>query len=240
MRRRLQVILSHAGIASRRKAAQIIEDGRIRVNGIVVREKGFQFDPDEVKIELDGKILQLEKKVYYVLNKPKGFITTVKDERDRKTVLDLIPRPKARIYPVGRLDKDTEGVLLLTNDGTLAHRLTHPRFGVEKIYMVQIKGQASIKDVKALEKGVYLDGHKTGRCKIGIVQCDRQKMLLKINMHEGRKRQIRRMIDRIGCKVIKLKRVSYCPITAKGLAVGGYRALSAKEIESLGKSCLIG
>ena len=233
MKKRLQVILAHAGIASRRKAVEIITQGRVRVNGIVVREKGFQSDLEKDRIEIDGRPIGFEKKAYIILNKPKGVITTASDEKGRKTVLDLVPRIKLRIYPVGRLDKDTEGVLLLTNDGDLAHRLTHPRFGAKKIYNVEVKGEIRPSDIKRLEKGIYLDGKKTAPCKIYLLKQTEKKVFLKIELHEGKKRQIRRIIEKVDCSVVRLQRIDYAGLTLKNLPLGTYRYLSDSEVNTL-------
>ena len=239
MNKRLQIILSHGGIASRRKAAEIIETGRVMVNGVTVRERGFQVDPDKDTVEIDGKRIHTEKNVYYVLNKPKGFITTASDEKGRRTVLDLVTRVRFRVYPVGRLDKETEGVLLLTNDGDLAHRLTHQKFGVKKVYTVEIKGDVMDSDLRRLERGVYMDGKKTSRCKIEVLDRTHDKLVLRIELHEGRKRQIRRMMDQLGAKVKRLRRISYGDITAKGLEIGQYRPLAKKEVASLLGMCFL-
>lgn len=239
MRRRLQVILAHAGIASRRKAAEIIQAGRVRINGIVVREKGVQFDPEEVRIEIDGRPVQSEKKVYYLLNKPKGIITTSSDEKGRRTVLDLVPETRFRIYPVGRLDKDTEGALILTNDGNIAHRLTHPRFGVKKVYTADVKRPIKKGGLARLEKGIYLDKKKTAPCKISIIKKRPNKIFLSIELHEGRKRQIRRMMEMIGASVLKLRRVSYAGIDVRNLPIGKCRMLKANEVKLLKESCLL-
>lgn len=226
--------MAHCGIASRRKAAGLLLGGRVRVNGAIIREKGFRVDTENDRIELDGRPIDTEKKVYYLLNKPKGIITTACDEKGRVTVLDLIPESQhKRIYPVGRLDKDTEGLLLLTNDGALAHRLTHPRFGAEKKYMVYIKSKIDPERVRKLEKGVYIEGGKTAPCKATIIDDKRGKTCLEIALHEGKKRQIRRMIEKIGGKVGRLDRVGYAGLTTRGLKRGAYRHLTKAEISRL-------
>ncbi|MDD5438566.1 MAG: pseudouridine synthase [Candidatus Omnitrophica bacterium] len=239
MLKRLQVILAHAGIASRRNAAVIIAAGRVRVNGVPVTEKGIQCDRDKDTIEVDGRRLRDEIKVYYVINKPRGFVTTVSDERGRKTVLDLIPRTRFRIYPVGRLDRDTEGVLILTNDGELAHKLSHPRFGVEKIYVAEVKGIASHEAITRLERGVFMDGSRTRRCKITVMERRKDKMYVKVILREGKKRQIRRMMEMIGCHVIRLRRTSDAGITSEGLSAGKFRQLDKNEIRHLRELCLV-
>jgi len=239
MKRRLQVILSHGGISSRRKSVEIIEEGRVRVNGVVVREKGYPVDLYEDIVEIDGKPIAKEKNVYFILNKPKGVITTVSDEKGRKTVLNLLPKQKSRIFPVGRLDKDTEGVLLLTNDGELSYRLTHPRFGVEKVYVVEVKPVLRAADITRLEKGIFLDGKKTAPCKIRVLKKGRHQVILRVELHEGRKRQIRRMIGKMSGNVIRLCRISYAGIGMREMTSGAYRLLRPDEIEGLKKRCLM-
>ncbi|MCK4463645.1 MAG: rRNA pseudouridine synthase, partial [Candidatus Omnitrophica bacterium] len=226
MKKRLQVVLAQCGVCSRRKAEDFIEKGRVRVNGNVTRAKGFRVDTDKDRIEIDGRLLKEPPKTYFVLNKPKGIVTTASDEKNRITVLDLIKEKKLRIYPVGRLDKDTEGVILLTNDGDLAYRLTHPKFGVKKLYIAQIKGSLSGYVIKKLEKGVYLDGKRTSICRITSLKHTLHDTVLKIHLHEGRKRQIRRMIKKVGGKVIRLRRIEYAGINAMDLPIGRYRHLT--------------
>jgi len=235
LKKRLQVILAHAGIASRRKAEALIESGRVTINGKIIREKGQKADPSLEEIRLDGKRIGVEKKVYYILNKPKGVVTTVSDEKGRKTVLDLVGKRNQRIYPVGRLDKDSEGILLLTNDGQIAYRLTHPKFGVKKVYVVEVKGSLMDSDIKKLAIGVYLDGRKTAPCEIRILRKTKETELLKIVLHEGRKRKVRRMVERIGGKVKSLRRTEYAGIRLSGLSSGEHRKLRFDEVSELKK-----
>jgi len=236
VKKRLQVVLAHAGVTSRRKARAIIEAGRVTVNGQIVREKGLNVDPELEEIRLDGKALSARKKVYYLLNKPKGVITTVSDDLGRGTVLDLIKTAKDRIYPVGRLDKETEGILLLTNDGEMAYKLTHPKFGVKKVYIAEIKGRLKEDDLKKMEQGIYIDGKKTSPCSISMLRNIAGKAVLRITLHEGRKRQVRRMVESMGSKVTDLKRVEYAGIRLADLSPGMYRKLSSGEIAKL-KRC---
>jgi len=233
LKKRLQVILAHAGVSSRRKAREFIESGRVRINGLVVREKGFGVDTDIDKIELDGRPLGTEKKVYYILNKPKGVITTSSDEKGRKTVIDLINSQKLRIYPVGRLDKDTEGVLLLTNDGDLAYKLMHPKFEIKKIYIAEIKGEIRKTDLEKMEKGIRIDGEKLAPCQARILEQKGDRTVVRIRMHEGRKREIRKMFEEIGSEVVNLRRIEYAGLNTKGLGPGEYRHLTTKEILEL-------
>ncbi len=233
MNKRLQVVLAQCGVCSRRKAEDFIEKGRVRVNGNVTRAKGFRVDTDKDRIEIDGRLLKEPLKEYFVLNKPKGVVTTVSDEKNRITVLDLINERKLRIYPVGRLDRDTEGVILLTNDGDLAYGLTHPKFGVRKIYIAQLEGSLSGSAIKKLESGVYMDGKRTSACKITSLKSTLHNTVLKIQLHEGRKRQIRRMIKKVGGRVTRLRRIEYAGINALDLPIGRYRRLTKKEISRL-------
>jgi len=237
MKIRLQVVLSRGGVASRRRAAEIIEAGRVAVNGSVVTERGFPADPEKDRITVDGKSVGKETKAYFVLNKPRNVVTTMSDERGRRSVKDLVPISGLRVYPVGRLDKDTEGVLLLTNDGMLANRLTHPSYNVRKLYTAEVKGEIPPGDLKRLEKGVMMDGKMTAPCRIQTLKKSRGTVVLRLELHEGRKRQIRRMIGMMGGTVKKLKRISYAGITARGLVAGSVRPLTAEEIKHLKKIC---
>lgn len=239
MKQRLQVFLSHAGIASRRKSAEIIERGKVWVNGVCIRERGFSVDPEKDRVEINGKPIKSEKKVYFILNKPKGYVTSLNDEHGRKTVMELVPKMGSRIYPIGRLDKDTEGVLILTNDGELAHKLMHPSYEVNKVYTAEVLGELTLDNIKRLERGVFIEGIKTAPCKINVVFSDREKTVIRIEIHEGRKRQIRRMLKRVGCTVTTLVRNSYAGITAKHLPLGAFRNLSQHEINLLKSSCEI-
>jgi len=233
MLKRLQVILSHSGVSSRRSAVEIIESGRVTVNGTVVRERGFSVDTRKDKVALDGRRLKLESKLYYLLNKPSGCVTTLSDEKGRRTVMDYMGNLSGRIYPIGRLDRDTEGVLLLTNDGELANRLSHPRYGVKKVYIAELENPLEQDDIDKLEKGVYLKGIKTSPCKVHVIKKSTGAMTIKLELHEGRKRQVKLMIAKVGSRVKKLKRISYAGIHAEGLALGHSRALTADEIKML-------
>ena len=233
MKKRLQVVLSHAGVASRRKAAEIIEKGLVVVNNKVVFEKGATIDPDKDIVEVNGRTLRLERKVYYILNKPKGCVTTVSDEKGRQTVLDYIPKMRLRIYPVGRLDRETEGLLVLTNDGDLANKLMHPSSGIAKVYQAEVKKPFKMSQQKTLERGVFLDRKKTIPCKITLTETKHNSVMLKVQLHEGKKRQIRRMMEKVGCYVIALKRIAYAGLTLKGLSSGQSRELKSLEIKKL-------
>ena len=231
---RLQVAISHAGVASRRKAAMLIEAGFVEVNDKIVREKGLAVDPERDRIKVEGRYLKREaRKVYLLINKPKGVITTAADEKGRKTVLHLLPRIVERLYPVGRLDKDTTGLLLLTNDGELAYRITHPSFEIEKIYHVEVKGCTSPQTLEKLRKGIFVDGKRTLPTSITVLKQDKRKTILTIKLHEGRKRQVRRMFEVQGHPVAKLKRVSIGNLKLGELGPGCYRGITRGELKEL-------
>ncbi|NQT06497.1 MAG: rRNA pseudouridine synthase [Candidatus Omnitrophica bacterium] len=234
---RLQVVLAHAGIASRRRSAEIIKERRVRVNGKVVTEPGFNVDSAKDNIICSGRIVTIRKRhVYMILNKPKGVVTTASDERGRRTVLDLLPKMDERIYPVGRLDKDTTGLLILTDDGQLANRLTHPRYEIERVYVATIKGQLKDEDRTKLMKGIYLNGRRTFPCNIHFLQKGIKKTIVKIILREGRKRQIRDMFEKAGYPVLQLERVAFGPLRLHGLKRGDYRPLDKRNMAELKRS----
>ncbi len=232
---RLQKVLADAGIASRRKCEELIRQGRVRVNGRVIQEMGFCLDPEKDVVEFDGrKLPSKRRKVYYILYKPAGYLTTVRDQRGRRTVMELLAGVKERIYPVGRLDLDTEGLLLLTNDGQLANGLMHPRSGVDKVYQVTVKGIPCEDDLKKLREGILLEDGWTSPAGAEIKsRTGEDSAVLLITLHEGRKRQIKRMCAAIGHPVIHLKRVALGFLTLDGLEKGQYRSLSPGEVEQL-------
>ena len=234
---RLQKVMAQCGIASRRKCEEIITAGRVKVNGVVINTLGTKVSKKDV-IEVDGKELLKQELVYYVLNKPTGYLTTVSDELGRRTVMDLLEKQtieQERIYPVGRLDYDTSGVLLLTNDGTLSYKLTRSEKEVEKIYQARLDGIITQEAVERLLKGVLIDGKMTKKSKVEVVSFDRKNKstLIKIAITEGRNRQVRKMCETVGFPVKKLKRISFGGITLDGLAVGEYRKLKPHEIKKL-------
>lgn len=234
MEKRLETILAHAGVASRRKAAILIESGRVTVDGEVVREKGARFEPSEHQISVnDTPIVQEEKKYYFVFNKPADVITTVEDTHGRKKVSDFFKNVKARLYPVGRLDKNTTGLLLVTNDGRLAHGLSHPSSEVKKVYHVTMRPDPDKEDIVKLSTGIIIEGKRTAPCKIEFLGKTRDVALYSITLHEGRKRQIRNMIEAVGSKVLTLKRVRYGNITLGNLKEGESRALTPEEIKKI-------
>ena len=234
---RLQKVIAHAGVASRRKAEQLILEGKVTVNDKVVRELGVKVTGKE-KIEVEGIPLQREKKVYYVLHKPRGFVSTVSDEKNRRTVVDFFQdKVSERVYPVGRLDYDTAGVLLMTNDGDFANMIMHPRSHLEKIYEVTIKGLIKGEDLHHLEKGVYLEGKKTMPCKIKVTYKDMEHKttVLKIKLYEGKNRQVKKMFESVGHPVKRLHRISVGCVNLKGLRPGEYRRLKPQEVKDLKK-----
>ena len=232
---RLQVVLARFGIASRRGVVTLIEDGKVEVNGKVVLEKGFRVDAAKDSIRIEGEQLSSGplKKVYYVFNKPKGVMTTLQDPHAESTVADFFKDVSERVFPVGRLDRDTTGLLILTNDGELAFRLTHPKFGVPKRYHALVTGSVTDAEVKKLEKGVELEEGMTAPCKIQIDGKDRRHTELFVILHEGKKRQIRRIFELVGHRVVELERVNYGPLELGNLDTGEKRPLSAKEVRIL-------
>jgi len=232
---RLNKFLASAGVASRRKCDELITAGKIKVNGNVTTTLGLQVDDVKDEVEFEGTVVYpVEKKIYIVINKPVGFVSTVKDEHDRKTVIDLIPISE-RIFPVGRLDYDTSGVIILTNDGPLSHRLAHPSYEIEKIYYVLLDKVVSPKDFYNIEHGIMLDNKKTHPCKVSQIRVYDNCSLLSISIHEGRNRQIRRMFESLDYEVQELDRVQFANINLTGLKRGEWRYLTKKEITELKK-----
>ena len=225
---RLQKVLAQAGLGSRRVAEDLIDRGRVRVNG----ERavlGRRVDPESDVIEVDGAQIGVKAGlVHYLLNKPVGVVTTVSDPQGRPTVVDLVPSD-TRVFPVGRLDADTEGLLILTNDGDLTHRLTHPSFGVEKDYLVMVEGSPSRGALRTLREGVELDDGLTSPAKVSQVGDS----LIRITIHEGRNRQVRRMCESVGHPVLRLVRTRIGPLAERGLAPGEWRELTQDEVRAL-------
>ena len=230
---RLQEVIAESGYASRRKAEELIKMGKVYVNGVKVTEMGFKVSGNDL-IDINGKPLKKEDKEYYLLNKPRGVVTTTSDDKNRKTVTDLIETSK-RIYPIGRLDYDTTGVLLLTNDGELTNILNHPSSEVSKVYVAKIDGIVEPYRVKKLEQGVMVDGVKTSRTKIRIKKLDKKNdaSYIEITIHEGKNHQVKKMFEAIGYKVVKLKRERYAFLDVNSLKSGEYRKLTTKEVKSL-------
>ncbi|MCM1043449.1 MAG: rRNA pseudouridine synthase [Corallococcus sp.] len=230
---RLNKYLADCGVASRRACDKLIADGKVKVNGNTVTEMGVSIEPEKDKVTVNEKRVALKKKNYYILlHKPKGYVTTVSDDLGRKTVMDLIDI-KTRLYPVGRLDYDTEGAIILTNDGNLANKLTHPKHNVDKTYIARISGKLSANDIRVLQEGIVLDDKKTAPAKVDVLTFDEHYSRVRIVIHEGRNRQVKRMFEYIGKDVKFLKRISIGDIYLGGLGRGKYRFLSDKEIEYL-------
>ncbi len=231
---RLNKFLSQAGVASRREADRMIVQGRIKVNGKIVDQLGYKIDGEKHRVEVDGRRIRREEGyVYLMLNKPRGFLVTLKDPFQRPTILQLLPSLKKRVFPVGRLDYDSEGLLVLTNDGELASRLAHPRYEVSKTYLVKVKGEPEPSTLAKLEKGIYLDGKKTASAKITQLVPSQRKTLLQVEVHEGRKREIRRLFQAVDLPVVELKRIAFASLSLGKLKKGQWRFLTPKEIEKL-------
>lgn len=231
---RIAKYMASTGVASRRKSEELIFAGRVQVNGQVVREPGTQIDPDTDRVLVDGRpTAPPEKKVYIMFNKPVGCVSTCQDDRGRKTVLDYIHGVEERIYPIGRLDFTTEGLLLLTNDGDLAMKLTHPRNEVGKRYYVVVNRSLTSADSKQLERGVFIEGGKTAPAQIKIIKNVPERTELTMIIHEGRNRQVRRMFEAIGKEVVFLKRISIGDLNLGTLKKGEFRFLEPEEIEYL-------
>ena len=234
---RLQKIIANSGYCSRRKAEQLITEGLVKVNGIVIKDLGTKASYSDT-ITINGSTLKLEEKEYILLYKPRGVVSSAKDEKGRKTVVDIV-ESKNRLYPVGRLDYDTSGIILLTNDGVLTNLLTHPKHEVEKVYLVKIDELVIPTKVKSLAKGVIIDGQKTSNAKVKIKKLDRKKKtsLIELTIHEGKNHQIKKMFESLGYKVTKLRREKYANIDLKGLLPGEYRPLTVKEVKILYSLC---
>jgi pseudouridine synthase len=236
---RLQKVIAQAGVASRRKAEILITAGRVRVNGHTVTTLGTTVDPTTDVVVVDGRPLRLQEPSRYILlHKPRGYVTTCQDEQGRPTVFDLLKRQPARLFPVGRLDMNSEGVLLLTNDGRLAHRLLHPRYGVPRTYLVHVSGMVTEQDLEHLRRGVSLDDGKTLPAQVQIARRADKSCWLRMTLHEGRSRQIHRMLERCGGYSVKrLQRIAMGPLTLLGLPPGQCRDLEPFEITRLYRAC---
>jgi 23S rRNA pseudouridine2605 synthase len=232
---RLQKVLAHAGVASRRHCEELIVQGRVQVNGKVVRELGVKVDPQKDLILVDGRPIRQEEHVYLLLHKPTGVITSVHDPQGRRVVTDLLKGVKQRVYPVGRLDYNTSGLLLLTNDGELANRLIHPSYEIDKVYRAWVKGVPTAEKVKRLATGILLEDGMTApaRAKLLTVSPAKDRALLELTIHEGRNRQVRRMCEAIGHPVLSLERIRFGFLTLEGLEPGRYRRLTTEEVERL-------
>jgi len=236
---RLQKILSQAGIASRRASEQLMLDGRVTVNGTTIRELGTKADASRDDIRVDGRRVKIVTgHRYLLLNKPRGYVTTRADEKHRPTVIDLLRGVSEYVYPVGRLDYESEGLLLLTNDGDLAARLTHPRHGVPRVYEARVLGVPDVRDLARLSRGLVIDGRRTEAADITLLPHarDAKEATLVVTIREGRNRQVRRMCEAVGHPVTHLKRVAIGPIRDSTLKIGRWRELRPQEVERLRKA----
>lgn len=231
---RLQKVIAQSGVASRRKAEELIRQGQVEVNDKIVTEMGVKVNKGD-KIAVSGVPLSQEENVYFMLYKPRGVISAVSDDKGRKVVTDFLPGVAERIYPVGRLDYDTTGLLLLTNDGDFANLLTHPKHEVNKTYIAKVKGVPFPQDLKPLTKGIKIDGWQTAPAQFRIISTDnvKQTAIVELVIHEGRNHQVKKMLEAVGFPVTKLKRELYGDLDLVGLKPGQYRALTRKEIRSL-------
>ncbi|HYK74899.1 MAG TPA: pseudouridine synthase [Pseudoneobacillus sp.] len=231
---RLQKVIAHAGVTSRRKAEEWIKEGRVKVNGKVVTELGIKVSTND-RVEVNEIPIQREVPVYFLFYKPRGVISSVKDDKGRKVVTDFFPFLEQRIYPVGRLDYDTSGLLLLTNDGEFANLIIHPRHAIDKTYVAKIKGIPTREQLRKLEKGIKLEDGLTAPAKTKMLAVDKQKQtsIVEITIHEGRNRQVRRMFAAIGHEVMKLKREKFGFLTLQGLSTGDIRELTPHEVKQL-------
>ena len=231
---RIQKVIAQSGYCSRRKAEDFIKKGLVSVNGNIIREMGYKVNNDDY-IEVEGNsIINKESKVYYLLNKPRGVITSTSDDKNRKTVIDLIDDLR-RIYPVGRLDYDTTGLIILTNDGVLANLLMHPKNKIDKVYIAKIEGIITKVDIQKLEKGIVIGGFKTSKSKAKIIRIDKKNntSIVELTIHEGKNHQVKNMFKALNYNVLKLKREKIAFLTLDGLNSGEYRTLSIKEVKKL-------
>ena len=234
MEERLQKYMARCGVASRRKCEEIILTGKVKVNGIVINELGTKVTLDDI-VEYEGKrILPEENKVYIMLNKPEGVITSVKDEKGRKTILDIV-KVEERVYPIGRLDYETSGLLLLTNDGDLTYKLTHPKHEVDKTYVARVKGKLTKEEIERFKTGLKIEDYTTAPAKLKVIKYDEQRdsSLLEIKIHEGKNRQVRKMCKAINHPVLRLRRSAMGKIKIGDCEIGKYRYLTEDEIKYL-------
>lgn len=231
---RINKFIAHAGVASRRKAEELIRQGLVTLNGQVVKELATTVKSGD-QVEVEGVPIYNEEKVYYLLHKPKGVISSVSDDKGRKTVVDLLPQVKERIYPVGRLDWDTSGVLLLTNDGDFTDEMIHPRNEIDKVYVARIKGIANKDNLRPLTQGVLVDGKKTKPAVYEILKVDvaKERSVVQLTIHEGRNHQVKKMFEAIGMPVDKLSRTKFGNLDLTGLRPGEARRLNKKDISRL-------
>lgn len=227
---RINKFLASCGVAGRRACDRLVEEGRVKINGKICK-LGDEVDENADAVTVDGvRVMSKAKHEYYLMNKPKGCVCTVKDDRGRKTVMDLLPEGIGRVYPIGRLDYDTEGMLLLTDDGDLAFRLTHPKNEIPKTYLVRVEGTVTELELNKLRAGVVLDGKRTNKCNIHLIETDKKYTKLHVTITEGRNRQVRRMFETIGKNVDFLKRIKIGEMGLGALERGKVRKLTAEEV----------
>ncbi|WP_203648380.1 pseudouridine synthase [Secundilactobacillus yichangensis] len=232
---RLQKVMAHAGVASRRSSEKLITSGHVKVNGETVTELGVKVSKHD-HITVDEMPIQTEMPIYILMNKPRQVVSTVSDDKHRKTVIDLLDDEiKERVYPVGRLDYDTTGLILLTNDGELANQLTHPKYEVDKTYVAKVEGIPTNEELKHLRKGVNIDGKHTSPAKSKLLSSDdgRKTAIVSLTIHEGKNHQVKKMLQAIGHPVMKLKRETYAFLTLKGVLPGEFRELNPEEVKEL-------
>lgn len=231
---RLNKFLSEAGVASRRSADRMILEGRVAVNGVIVDELGAKLDPGRDTVKVDGRSVRIgDRAVYIMLHKPPGYLVTLSDPFKRPTVRDLIPAGLGRLFPVGRLDAASEGLLLLTNDGELAYRLSHPSYEVRKTYLVKVRGEPTEEALRRLAHGIWIDGKKRAPARVDCLSRSPKSSWLRVELHEGRKHEIRLMCRAIGHDVLKLRRVGYAGLGLKALKPGEWRHLELSEVRRL-------
>ncbi len=231
---RLQKYMASCGVASRRKCEALIEAGKVRVGDEIVTELGFKVDPQVDKVYFEGKLIKPEEeKVYLLLNKPTGYITSVKDQFDRQTVLDLVKGIDARIYPVGRLDYDTSGLIILTNDGDMTNLVTHPSHKVEKTYVAKVRGTITKLELKKIQEGIDIGGYVTAPCRAKLIKQSGNTSTVELTIHEGKNRQVRRMFDAVDHPVLDLERIAIGRIKKGNIKVGTWRLLTESEVQYL-------
>jgi 23S rRNA pseudouridine2605 synthase len=230
---RLQKVLAAAGVGSRRACEQLILDGRVEVNGRVVRSLPILVEPGKDHVAIDHKRIRTERLVYFVLHKPRGVVCTNRDPAGRTRAVDCLVGVSERVFPVGRLDEDSTGLLLLTNDGELSERLAHPRYGVARTYLAETAGRVAPETIEKLKAGVWLAEGRTGRAQAKVVRRERERTVLEITLREGRNREVRRVLARLGHKVRRLKRIGLGPLRLGSLPYGAYRPLSPREAAAL-------
>jgi len=234
---RLQKYMADCGIASRRKCEEYILNGSVKVNGKIITQLGLRIDPGKDKVEYCGKKVDKTdvRKIYVLLNKPIGYVTTVKEQFDRPTVMDLVKNIKTRIVPVGRLDMYTSGAIILTNDGDFIYKVTHPKYEIEKTYIVTLRGKVLSEEIEQLKSGVKIDNYISGKAKVKVIKVDSEKneTRLEIIIHEGKNREVRKMCEAVGKKVLALHRTKIGNIEVRNLEIGKYRNLTEQEVKSL-------